>query len=92
VTKRWLPPPANVLKVNTDEDFLANEKKGAWGFIIRDGDGHGVLAGSVKLYAVNDALAAEGEACLAALYAAMSAGISRIIMEMDSANLAAALH
>jgi hypothetical protein len=64
VTKRWQPPPANVLKVNTDGAFLANEKEGSWGFIIRDGDGHGVLAGSGKLYAIYDALAPEGEASL----------------------------
>jgi hypothetical protein len=37
VTKRWQPPPANVLKVNTDGAFLANEKKGAWGFIYNKG-------------------------------------------------------
>jgi hypothetical protein len=50
-----------------------------------------VLAGAGKLRAVHDALAAEGEAYLAALYAAMDIGISRIILETNSSNLVTAL-
>jgi ribonuclease HI len=56
-----------VLKVNCDGALRANEKDGAWGFVIRDSDGHGVLAGAGR----SDALAAEGEACVSALEAAM---------------------
>jgi hypothetical protein len=41
--------------------------------------------------AVNDALSAEVEACLAALNAAMDAGISQVIVETDSTSLVAAL-
>jgi hypothetical protein len=81
---RWIPPPADVLKINTDAAFIAQEKSGAWGFVIRDHEGHGVMAGSGRIRAVHDALAAEGEACLAAIYAAMDIGISRIILETDS--------
>jgi hypothetical protein len=44
--KKWQPPPVDVLKINTDGAFCAKEKKGAWGFIVRDSDGHGVLARS----------------------------------------------
>jgi ribonuclease HI len=88
---KWLPPPVDVLKINSDGVFIANEKCGAWGFVISDSAGQGVLARSGRLPAVHDALAAEGEACLAALYAAMAAGISRIIIETDSSNLALAL-
>jgi ribonuclease HI len=86
VTKQWTPPPPDVLKINSVGDFIDTDKRGAWGFVIRDGAGQGVLAGSGRLNAVYDALAAEGEACLAALYAAMSVGISRIIVETDSSN------
>ncbi|RLM98555.1 hypothetical protein C2845_PM06G23010 [Panicum miliaceum] len=64
---------------------------GAWGFCIRDSDGNGVLAGSGRLNAVHDALSADGEACLAALKAAMDLGISRVILETDSSNLVKAL-
>jgi hypothetical protein len=70
--KKWLPPPVDVLKINSDRAFIAIEKCGAWGFVIRDSAGQGVLAGSGRLPAVHDAVAAEGEACLAALYAAMA--------------------
>lgn len=89
--KRVTNNDEDVLKINLDGAFKAELKKGAWGFVVRDSDGHGVLAGSGSLNAVHDALAAEGEACLAALYAAMSQGISRIIVETDSVNLATAL-
>ncbi|KAF8783763.1 hypothetical protein HU200_000197 [Digitaria exilis] len=81
----------DVLKINTDGAFRANEKNDAWGFVIRDNEGHGVLAGSGCLTAVNDALAAEGEACIAALESAMDRGISNIIIETDSTNLVWAL-
>lgn len=87
----WRPPPLDVLKINTDGSFREKEKDGAWGFVIRGSEGHGVLAGSGRLEAVHDALSAEGEACLAALHAATSRGISRVIVETDSANLASAL-
>ncbi|KAF8762953.1 hypothetical protein HU200_008799 [Digitaria exilis] len=89
--QRWHPPPVDVLKINTDGSFREKEKDGAWGFVIRDSEGHGVLAGSGRLVAVHDALSAEGEACLAAIHAAMARGISQVIIETDSANLASAL-
>jgi ribonuclease HI len=40
----WFPPPTGVLKINTDAAFRETEKKGAWGFVIRDCDGQEVLA------------------------------------------------
>jgi len=67
---RWRPPPADVLKINSDGAFHIVERSGAWGFVVRDSDGFGVLEGSGRLKAVHDALSAEGEACLAALRAA----------------------
>jgi ribonuclease HI len=51
-----------VVKINTDSAFCAKEKNGAWGFIVRDSDDQGVLAGSRRLPTMNNALAAEGEA------------------------------
>lgn len=89
--KKWQHLPVDVFKINTDGPFRANEQNGAWGFVIRDNDGQGVLAGSGCLSAVNDALAAEGEACIAALEAAMDRGISHNIIETDSTNLVSAL-
>ena len=91
VKEKWTPPPINVLKINFDGAFRAVQKDGAWGFCIRDHAGNGVLAGSGRLTAVHDALSAEGEACLAALKAAMELGISRVALETDSTNLVKAL-
>ena len=82
--RRWLPPPANLLKINSDGALIEKEKCGAWGFVIRDCDGHGILAGAGRFRAVYGALSTEGEACLAALQAALEAGISRIFIETDS--------
>jgi ribonuclease HI len=89
--RRWTPLLLDVLKINTDGAFNADEKNGAWGFVIRDNNGQRVLAASGRLSAVHNALVAEGEACLVALYAAMYIGISRIIVDTDSSNLAMAL-
>jgi hypothetical protein len=41
--------------------------------------------------AVHDALTAEGEACVAALHAAMDVGISHVVAETDAANLVSAI-
>lgn len=79
-------------KINTDGAFRETKKTGAWGFVTRDCDGGGVLVGSDHLKWVHDALIAEGEACLAALTAAMDAGISRVIIETDSAHLVEVVH
>ena len=59
--------------------------------MVRDSDGHGILAGSGRLWAVHDALSAEGEACLMALKTAMEVGISRVIIETNSLNLITAI-
>ncbi|RLM74888.1 hypothetical protein C2845_PM15G08720 [Panicum miliaceum] len=74
----WQPPPVDILKINFDGAFRAGEKDGAWGFIIRDSDCQAIVAGSGRLSSVPDSLSAEGEACLAALEAAMNRGISRL--------------
>ncbi|RLM70024.1 hypothetical protein C2845_PM17G04350 [Panicum miliaceum] len=83
VTEHWHPPPSDVLKINIDGAFHETDKSGAWGFLIRDCDGHGVLAGAGRLRAVHDALTAEGEACMAALKEAMELGISQAVIETN---------
>jgi ribonuclease HI len=80
-----------VLKINIDGAFCAKEKNGAWGFIMRDSDGHGVLAGSGCLPNMEDALTAEGEACSNALAAATKRGIFRVVIETNATNLVHAL-
>ena len=36
---RWMPPPPDVLEINTDAAFREAEKDGAWGYVIRDCNG-----------------------------------------------------
>jgi ribonuclease HI len=70
------PPTADILKINIDGAFLQKEKNGAWGFIVRDHKGDTVLADASRINVAHDALSAESQACLAALYAAMDHGLS----------------
>jgi hypothetical protein len=60
--------------------------------MVREIEGNGVLAGCGQLRAVHDALAAEGEACLAALNnAVMNVGIPQVMVESDSLTLIRAI-
>jgi hypothetical protein len=67
VRQRWNPPPEGIWKINVDGAFWEQEKKGAWGFVVRDDQGHAALAGAGSLETVYDALIAESHACIAAL-------------------------
>ncbi|RLN16079.1 hypothetical protein C2845_PM02G03340 [Panicum miliaceum] len=87
----WSKPQAELLKVNFDGAFVAQEKRGSWGFVVRDENGQAVLAGAGNLQAVHDALCAEAEACSAALTATMNHGMSNIVLESDSLVLVDAL-
>jgi len=87
----WSKPQAEMLKVNFDGGFVAQEKRGSWGFVVRDENGQAVLAGAGNLSAVHDALCAEAEACLAALSATMNHGMSNVVFESDSLVLVDAL-
>uniref|UniRef100_J3LH35 RNase H type-1 domain-containing protein n=1 Tax=Oryza brachyantha TaxID=4533 RepID=J3LH35_ORYBR len=65
--------------------------KVAWGFIIRDDQGEGIAAGAGALSHLHEPMCAEAEACLNALKIATQLGISRMIIESDSAALVQAL-
>ncbi|RLN16712.1 hypothetical protein C2845_PM02G22000 [Panicum miliaceum] len=87
----WSKPQAELLKVNFDGAFVAQEKRGSWGFVVRDENGQAVLVGAGNLQAMHDALCAEADACLAALIATMNHGMSNIVFESDSLVLVDAL-
>jgi len=55
----WVLPITDVLKINFDRAFLKVEKKGVWGFIVRDHTGASVVAGAGRINVVHDALSAE---------------------------------
>lgn len=70
---------------------MKETKDGAWGFIVWDHTGTGILAGAGHLGPVHDALLAETLACKHALEAAEHFGISRVAIETDSVQLREAL-
>jgi ribonuclease HI len=79
------------LKINFDGAFSQEERKGAWGFIVRDHDRLAMLAGAGRINVLHDALSAEIHGCLAALTVVMDQGMSRIILESNSTILVQAL-
>ena len=89
--QRWKPPPEGTWKINIDGAFWEQEKKGAWGFVVRDELGHATMAGAGSLETVCDAQTAESHACLAALQAAADQGLQNVILETDSQILVKAL-
>jgi len=87
----WIPPPSDILKINFDGAFSQEERKGGWGFIVRDHDGLAILAGAGRINFLHDALSAEIHGCLAALSVAFDQRMSHFILESDSTVLVRAL-
>jgi hypothetical protein len=88
---KWSAPPQDQLKINADGSFIPETLQGSWGFIIRDHEGEGILAGAGRLHAVPDAPTVEVAACSHALQTATNYGISRIQLETESSVLKQAL-
>lgn len=82
---------AGQLKLNIDGAFQETQKTGGWGFILRNSEGQGLLAGAGRLAFVHDADSAEARACQAALLAASVQGITEVGIETDSLILVSAL-
>ena len=89
--RRWDPPPGGVWKINIDGAFCEANKKGAWGFVVRDSEGIASMAGAGCIEVVADALCAEAHACVEALIAAADVGMQSIMLESDSLVLVKAL-
>jgi len=70
----WAAPPEGVWKINVDGAFCAENRNGAWGFVIRDHAGHPSIAGAGCIEVVAEALCAEAHACIGGLTAASSKG------------------
>jgi len=87
----WKAPPPGQLKINSDGSFIQETLQGSWGFIIRDHEGDGVLAGAGRLGSIPDALTTEAATCAQALQAATDYGISHVQVEVDSTALQQAL-
>ena len=55
----WVCPPERSLEINFDGAFISQERRWAYGFIIRDNQGDGVAGGSDILEHVLSLLQAE---------------------------------
>ena len=83
VASKWVIPPVGRVKINFDAAFIESTREGSWGFVARTDTGQFVAAASGKLNNVKDALAAEAEACVAAVEGAAAIGLHRVILESD---------
>jgi ribonuclease HI len=91
--RRWTPPTdPDVLKINVDGAFADNPNRGGWGFVIRDHRGQVVGAGAGRLEFPHSAAHSEAEACIQALVAASSWGMTRVLVESDCQTLVNALN
>ena len=66
-------------------------RTGGWGFVLRNHEGEGLLAGAGSLCSVHDALCAEAKACLFALKAVAEFGVPKVEVETDSKILVSAV-
>lgn len=66
---------------------MADSNTGSWGFILRDSDGDVVLSGRGRINHLLSAFHAEIIAALQGVQAALSLGVSRLILETDALML-----
>uniref|UniRef100_A0A8I6X063 RNase H type-1 domain-containing protein n=1 Tax=Hordeum vulgare subsp. vulgare TaxID=112509 RepID=A0A8I6X063_HORVV len=87
----WTKPEVGILKINSDGSYNKDTLTGGWGYIIRDHEGDVVVTAAGRLHHVNDALQAEAEACIRAIYKAQELGIGNVVMETDASTLVSAI-
>lgn len=90
-TPKWAPPPADILKINTDGAFREESRSGGSGLTIRNNKGELLAAGAGKLEHVTEPLHSEALAMLHAVNAAIQLGCDRVIFETDSLVLKQAI-
>lgn len=88
---KWSKPDMGVMKINSDGAFDPNNRKGGWGFIIRDHLGMVIKAGAGRTHVLLDAFHAEVLACAAGIKAANECGLQRVEAETDSLMLKMAM-
>jgi ribonuclease HI len=90
--QRWMPPQQEWLKVNVDRAFRENLCRGGWGCIIRDAEGHMVVARTGNSNRINCASVNELMAVREALKLAEELRISKLIVESDAMLLVQAIN
>ncbi|KAE8794848.1 hypothetical protein D1007_30414 [Hordeum vulgare] len=87
----WTKPAEGILKINSDGSYNKDTSTGGWGYIIRDHEGDVVVSVAGRLNNVYDALQAEAEACIHAIYKAQELGIGNMVLETDASTLVSAI-
>lgn len=88
---RWKPPPPNFYKINIDESFQPETKRGGSGFVARRTNGSFVEGGMGNIFRAASALHAESLGAFWSLKRVAELGMSNIILETDASVLGQAL-
>lgn len=83
---RWIPPPAGLMKINTDAAVSKNSKLATAAAVARDGEGNFVGASVLVLEGITNAEVAEVMACREGLALAADLGLHKIRLASDCAN------
>lgn len=86
-TTNWSVPPDHSYKITVDGNFLAANRSGGRGFIIRDQTGSVLEAGAGNIQWTADALQTESMAARVGLQRAAYWGMPKIILETDVRTL-----
>ena len=73
--------------MNCDASYMADSNTGSWGFILCDSDGDVVLSGRGRINHPLSSFHAQVIAALQGVQAALSLGVSRLILEIDALML-----
>lgn len=86
-TRQWCSPPRGWLKCNFDSGFINGRSYTNTGWVIRDSEGHVVLAGCAKLQQAWSSLQAEALGFLHVLQVMWAHGMRNIWFEGDNLEL-----
>ncbi|XBI86137.1 hypothetical protein VPH35_094151 [Triticum aestivum] len=83
-TEKWEPPPAGWLNLNVDGAFSEHAGNGGAGMVLRNSDGNIIFTSCRHLFACDNALRAELEACKEGISLALEWSSLPFIIETDS--------
>jgi hypothetical protein len=85
---KWVPPDGEVLKINRDAGFHAEELRGGTGVVVRNNSGLLIRAQALWYEHVANAMTMEAYAIRDAVILAMEQGYHKVAVESDAQSLA----
>jgi hypothetical protein len=85
---KWVPPDGEVLKINIDAAFHAEELRGGTGVVVRNNSGLLIRAQALWYKHVANAMTMEAYAIRDAVILAMEQGYHKVAVESDAQSLA----